>query len=257
MKPYGPDRFSSDLKDDVAALWHWYDAAGSHLVTHEDGARLRAGGVPILMYRGRWKRAVQACERRGIDPSMLADRVEASARLRAGDGPAAGGDIAPFLDLLVGSFAEALARLKGHRGSWQRRAAADFAHGLVLTQYLLAAPAFAERGVSLFCRSELDQAGLTVRAMASREMPTAYRALAWKQSIRARDSLASARSLIVEMDLRERLYAKWVWHSALERLHALEKQDFDVWASKPTLGPIARTRVRIQSIFGRTAFRSA
>ena len=187
----------------------------------------------------------------------MADRLEATARLRKGEGPASGKDLRPLVHQLGGSFAEVLALLKGLRGSWQRKSASQFASGLILIDYLTRTPELARKGITLYCESEMSDLGISTRALAGASPPTKFERLAWKQSIRARDFLAGARPLILDLDWSDRLYAKRVWLTALEQVLILEKAGFDVWSGVPELSRLGRARVRIQSIFGKAAFQNA
>ncbi|MBO6577376.1 MAG: hypothetical protein JJ896_18110 [Rhodothermales bacterium] len=257
VRPFSGKQYPEAQREAIAALWKWYDVSGSDRATKEDAARVRSGGQPLRVPAMHWRLLEDRCRRLKVDPVPLANRLEATARLRYGDGPVSGAEITPFLDQLVGCVASTYVSLIGMKGSWQRKSASEFAQGLILLEYLQWAPEYARRGMTLFCRKELKQAGITVDDLAGTEPPKGYRALAWKQSIRARDALAGARTLIVELDFLDRLYTKRVWFAALESLYVLDKRDFDVWTEKPSLSPVAKARVGIQSIFGRTAFRSS
>ncbi|MFT4606079.1 MAG: hypothetical protein ACI9W4_002825 [Rhodothermales bacterium] len=258
MRLFGPDIFPEEDREAVSALWAWFDLAGSDLATLEDAMLIRAGEKPEnKVMAAAWTKVVRKAGQSGRDLKPLADRLEATSRLRTGDGPATGKDLGPFVHLLGGSFAETLALMKGFRGSWQRRAAAQFEHGIILIDYLARTPELARKGITLYCKSDMSDLGITTRALAGASPPAKFERLAWKQSVRARDFLAGARPLILDMDWGDRLYAKRVWLTALERVLALEKAGFDVWQGVPELSRVAHARVRIQSIFGKAAFQNA
>ncbi len=258
MRPFGPDLFPEDDRQAVRVLWAWFDLAGSDLATLEDATLIRAGETPRNSKLAvAWSNVLRCAGRTGRDLKPLADRLEATSLLRQGDGPESGKDLRPFVHLLGGSFAEVLALMKGLRGSWQRAAAAQFASGLILIDYLTRTPELARKGVSLYCKSEMSDLGISTRALAGPSAPAKFERLAWKQSVRARDFLAGARPLILDLDWGDRLYAKRVWLTALEQVLILEKAGFDVWSGVPELSRVARLRVRIQSIFGKAAFQNA
>lgn len=266
VRPFGPESFGPETQEQAQALWAWYDASGAFRPGWPAGKTAASSDLPAsvtpsstrppagLSGRLILKRVEDALNELGLDSAILQLRQERAEELRAGGGPTSGADLRPFLDDYLGGLAGALSSLRGYRGSWQRRAAAEFAYGLFLIQSLHEAPEWARKGVCLFCRKEMDAAGVTIKDLAGQTVPAGYKRLAWKQSIRARDFLAGARSLIMEMGFRDRMYAKRVWLSALEHVIVLEKADFDVWTSKPGLSSVAAFRVRIQSIFGKTAF---
>lgn len=258
MRRFGPERFPEEDREAVAALWAWFDVAGSDAATLEDAEAIRAGEMPgNARLAVAWSNVRRAAGRSGRDLKPLADRLEATSRLRRGEGPESGRELRPFVHLLGGSFAEMLALVKGLRGSWQRTAAAQFAHGLILIDYLSRTPELAREGISLFCKSDMSDLGLSIDALAGPVAPPKFERLAWKQSIRARDFLAGARPLILDLDWGDRLHAKQVWLTALEEVLLLEKAGFDVWSGVPQLSSVARARVRIQSIFGKAAFQNA
>jgi 15-cis-phytoene synthase len=255
MRVFGPKRFPGDGHDSATAIWRWYDAC--HHIQPKDVTRIRRGEAPEDFPKTTWSRAEAACRKHGIDSRDLADRPEALNRLKGGETATSGGDITAMLELLVGRHARMLASIGGFRGSWQQEAAASFAAGLSILESLLAVRGFSAEGWTLFSGPEMEAAGVTLIDLAGARVPAGYRSLAWKQNIRARHALVGARPLITDMGIRDRLYAKRVWLGALELIHELDKMDFDVWTQAPRLSAIAKARIGIQSIFGRTAFRGA
>lgn len=257
MTVWPAERFPEAARETVGVLWEWHRAAMRARPSGRDAARVRAGEPAECLPAMLWQRARAACLRHGLDPARLADVLEGRHLVLTGQAPESGADLERCLDLLAGSHAEMLASLAGYSASWQKRGAASFGHALLLLDNLTRLPEQAREDAVLIVGKDLTQAGLSVEDLKSGSMPDGFGRVAWKHSIRIRDALAGARTLIVEMNLRDRLYTKRLWLSALESVIALERMEFDVWRGFTGLGPASRARILIQSIFGRTAFRNA
>jgi phytoene synthase len=253
----GPGVMPRAVRAQADALWTWFDAAGSDAHrgrAAEDAARIASGREPGL-HAWAWRAAVDACAGAGLDRALLAPRLSASARLAGSFRVRDGAELAGFAEDWCGAHARLLAGLAGLTGSWQQDMASDLARGFFLVGSVVRAPEHAARDWCFFPVADLERFGVGTDGLRSGPPSPGARRLLWRQAVRARDALAQGRPLIDEMPALLALRARRRWFGALELLLQAEAADWDVRARPPTVGPLLRFRVHVQSIAGRTAFR--
>jgi phytoene synthase len=253
----GPGEMPRAVRPQAEALWTWFDAAGSDANRSraaEDAERIASGQEPGLD-AGAWRAAVDACAETGLDRALLAPRLSASARLAGSFRVRDGAELAAFAGDWCGAHARLLAGLAGLAGSWQQDMASDLARGFFLTASVIRAPEHASRDWCFIPVADLERFDVAPGALRSGPPTPGARRLLWRQAVRARDALAQGRPLIDEMPALLALRVRRYWFGALELLLRAEAADWDVWARPPTVGPLLRFRVHLQSIAGRTAFR--
>ncbi|NBC16369.1 MAG: squalene/phytoene synthase family protein, partial [Bacteroidetes bacterium] len=128
--------------------------------------------------------------------------------------------------------------------------------GIFLTRCLARLPQDLARDRLFLSLDELAQAGVTVEQLRAGRVDEPLRKLLWKRSVRARDALGQAQSLVRDLAHRRRRWAfKRVWLGTLEVLAQIEDRGYDVWTEPITLSLRARWRVRLQALVGKAGFR--
>lgn len=242
--------------------WHqelaaWADAERAPVLDVDDARGAAEAGQHLPMVPNSVSEiAYGACDEFGLSRVLLARQIPPAAELRGVVRFERYADVAAFMD----AWAVPHARLLGKLGGLTLRAHEplldEMARGIFLTRCLARVPQDLAKDRLFLSLDELKQAGVTVEQVRAGQIDEPLRKLLWKRSVRARDALGQAQSLVRDLARRRHRWAfKRVWLGTLEVLAQIQKRDYDVWSEPITLSRRARWQVRLQALVGKAGFR--
>jgi len=128
-----------------------------------------------------------------------------------------------------------------------------FARALFLISHLMRLPHDVQRGRLFIPLDALVNYGIEEHRLFRGEVNESLRRVLWRLTVRARDELAQAEPLAADLPWRVRGTYKRYWIGGLDILARIERRDFDVWSNPIQIGRVDRFRIRLQSLFSRSA----
>ncbi len=264
-RPFRPAAFPREKREAARALWQWHAALldpdmpaldGDDLTAYFEAERekVTAGETPALVPEMTWRAARRACDEHDLRRDELAAQV-AGARVLA-EPPVSfstDAELNDFIRTWATPHALLLARLAGHRHTWQERLVHELARGFFLTARLVALPCDVQRDRFFLPTGEMEQAGVTREQLRRGAVDEALRRLLWKQTIRIRDALAQGVALSKELPRRYRTELKRSWLGALHLVRQVEERDYDVWSEPVRLSAFQKVQIQLQAFFGNAA----
>lgn len=193
-------------------------------------------------------------QRAGLD--LLADQLQAVARLESAIGPETATAWTSFVDAYAGAHACLLGGLAELTAQYQQGYLRALGRAFFTTGRLLELRRDAERGRLLLPREDLDTYGVSMDELRAEAPSEGARRFVWKQTVRARDAFAEARPLMQEVGGRNARALRLWMAGGLEVLGLVERRDYDVWSRPLRLSPLQEAQVRLIGLFGRRTFKS-
>lgn len=264
-RPFYGEGYSRSRQEVARVLWHWHSRLPQARAPALDGEDLAAyfqaerekvvRGEPLkVVGRDVWEPAYDAVEKHDLQVALLAVQVEAARRFQEPMRFATFEELQHFIQQWAAPHGRLLAALGGLDKKWQRIHVDQLTLGLFLAGRLVEMPRDLERDRLFLPLEDLARAGLSEEQLFAGEVDDAVRGALWKLSVRARDALARSQELIHDLRWRQRGPFKRVWLGGLEVLGEIERRDFDVWSEPVELSFVNRLRIRLQSVFGKSAF---
>lgn len=264
-RPFYREGYSRHRQEAARALWHWHSRLPDAHAPALDGEDLTAyfqaerekvarGEPPKVVDRAIWEAAYEVVEVHDLPAALLAVQVDAARRFQEPMRFATFEELQRFVQQWAAPHGRLLAGLAGLNEKWQRIHVDQLALGLFLVGRLVKLPRDLERDHLYLPLEDLDRAGVSEEQLLAGEIDEAVRGVLWKLSVRARDALAQSQDLIHDLRWRQRGPFKRVWLGGLEVLGEVERRDFDVWSKPVEISFVNRLRIRLQSVFGKSAF---
>ena len=218
--------------------------------------QLRAGDVDEAMRRLFWKQIVRVRDAFAQGQSLTRDLPRWQRRVfkqwwLGGQEP----PLQAFIQPWAGSQGRLLARLAGHKGSWQLPLVDELTRAFFLTGRLVHLPDDLARDRLFIPLDEMRHAGVSLDQLRAGDVDEAMRRLFWKQIVRVRDAFAQGQSLARDLPRWQRRVFKQWWLGGLELVNEIERRQYDVWSQPLMVSSVQRFRVRMQALAGRTSFR--
>lgn len=267
-RPFSEREWPAAEREDASRLWQWHlslrnpqmqeTATGENAAFFErEAEKVRQLQPTVLVDHQLTAQVYEILERRRMPATYLADQVVASAAFATG--PVrfeTKGDLAEFIRLWAASHGRLLAQLADAAHTWQLPHIDDLSRGFFLTGRLLELPRDLSDGRLFIPTSELQHHGLSFERLKKGDPDEAIRRLIWRQTVLARDALASGRLISKELSPRlSRALRRW-WFGCLEVLNEIERRKYDVWSRPIEISRIRRFFVLLQMQFSKAAFRS-
>ena len=265
-QPFNETVWAKTLRPAARALWQWHlhlaapvvDArqqADLDVFFEEESARAATGEALRILPPSVAEAAYTACRAHNLPRTLLADQVKASLGFMTAMRFETYAALQAFIQRWAGSQGRLLARLAGHKGSWQRPLVDELARAFFLTGRLARLPDDLARDRLFIPLDEMQHAGVSLEQLRAGEVDEAVRRLLWKQTVRVRDAFAQGQPLARDLSgWQRRAFKRW-WLGGLELVNEIERRDYDVWAHPLTVASAQRFRVRLQALVGRTSFR--
>ena len=265
-QPFNETVWTKELQPAARALWQWHQALAEPVVDpsgeadgntffEEERARAAAGESLRIVPPSVAEAAYAVCRAHNLPRALLADQVQASAGFLTAMRFETNAALQGFIQSWVGSQARLLARLAGHKGSWQLPLVDELARAFFLTGRLAQLPDDLSRDRLFIPLNEMQHAGVSLEQLHTGEVDEALRRLLWKQTVRIRDAFAQGQPLANDLSgWQRRVFKRW-WLGGLELVNEIERRDYDVWSQPLALSSVKRFRVGLQALAGRTSFR--
>ena len=265
-QPFNETVWTKALRPAARALWQWHlhlaePVVDGHLRADldayfgEESARAEAGQTLRVLPQPVAEAAYAACRAHNLPRALLADQVKASAGFLTAMRFETYAALQGFIRQWAGSQGRLLARLAGHKGSWQLPLVDELTRAFFLTGRLAHLPDDLSRDRLFIPLDEMRYAGVSLEQLRTGEVDEAMRRLLWKQTVRVRDSFAQGQPLARDLSgWQRRAFKRW-WLGGLELINEIERRDYDVWSQPLTITSVQRLRVRLQALVGRTSFR--
>lgn len=265
-QPFNGTVWAKALRPAAESLWHWHLHLAEPLVDarqqadleaffEEESARAEAGESLRILPQPVAEAAYETCRAHNLPRALLADQVKASASLLTAMRFEAYADLQGFMQGWVGSQGRLLARLAGHKGSWQLPLVDELARAFFLTGRLAYLPDDLARDRLFIPLDEMQHAGVSLEQLHAGEVDEAMRRLLWKQTVRIRDAFAQGQALAKDLSgWQRRAFKRW-WLGGLELVNQIERRDYDVWSQPFAISSVQRFRIHLQALVGRTSFR--
>ena len=265
-QPFNETVWTKALRPAARALWQWHLHLAEPVVDRhqrgdldaffgEESARAEAGQTLRVLPQPVAEAAYAACRAHNLPRVLLADQVKASAGFLTAMRFETYAALQGFIRQWAGSQGRLLARLAGHKGSWQLPLVDELTRAFFLTGRLAHLPDDLARDRLYIPLDEMRHAGVSLDQLRTGEVDGAMRRLFWKQIVRVRDAFAQGQSLARDLPRwQRRVFKRW-WLGGLELVNEIERRDYDVWSQPLTVSSVQRFRVRMQALAGRTSFR--
>ena len=265
-QPFNETVWTKALRPAARALWQWHlhlaePVVDGHLRADldayfgEESARAEAGQTLRVLPQPVAEAAYEACRAHNLPRALLADQVKASASFLTAMQFETYAALQDFIRQWAGSQGRLLARLAGHKGSWQLPLVDELTRAFFLTGRLAHLPDDLSRDRLFIPLDEMRYAGVSLEQLRTGEVDEAMRRLLWKQTVRVRDAFAQGQPLVRDLSGWQRRAFKQWWFGGLELINEIERRDYDVWSQPLTITSVQRLRVRLQALVGRTSFR--
>ena len=132
-QPFNETVWTKALRPAAQALWQWHRYLAEPVVYRhgeagaffeEESVRAAAGQPLRLLPQPVVEAAYETCRAHNLPRALLADQVKASAGFQTAMRFETYAALQAFIQPWAGSQGRLLARLAGHKGSWQRRSSA-------------------------------------------------------------------------------------------------------------------------------------
>jgi len=265
-QPFNETVWTKALRPAARALWQWHLHLAEPVVDGrqmadldaffgEESARAEAGQTLRVLPQPVAEAAYEACRAHNLPRALLADQVKASAGFLMAMQFETYAALQGFIRQWAGSHGRLLARLAGHKGSWQLPLVDELTRAFFLTGRLVHLPEDLSRDRLFIPLDEMRHAGVSLEQLRTGEVDEAMRRLLWKQTVRVRDAFAQGQPLARDLSgWQRRVFKRW-WLGGLELINEIERRDYDVWSQPLTITLVQRLRVRLQALVGRTSFR--
>jgi len=265
-QPFGDAAWPKALQPAAEALWHWHlslraphlgaeGGEGGTVYFDEERTRAAAGEPVRVVPASVAEAAYAACKSHALPLELLAEQVAASARFSGAIRFATSAELHTFVQQWAGSHARLLARLAGHKGSWQLPHVDELARAYFLTGRLVYLPEDLARDHLFIPLDEMQKAGVSLDQLREGTVDEALKRLFWKQTVRIRDAFAHGQNLVKDLSGRQRRVFKRWWLGGIYILTEFERRGYDVWSRPITLSTVRRMQVRMQALVGKTSFR--
>jgi len=265
-QPFNETVWTKALRPAARALWQWHLHLAEPVVDsrqmadldaffEEESARAEAGQTLRVLPQSVAEAAYQACRAHNLPRALLADQVKASAGFQTAMRFETYAALQAFIQPWAGSQGRLLARLAGHKGSWQLPLIDELTRAFFLTGRLAHLPEDLARDRLYIPLDEMRHAGVSLDQLRAGEVDEALRRLFWKQIVRVRDAFGQGQSLARDLPRWQRRVFKQWWLGGLELVNEIERRQYDVWSQPLTVSSVQRFRVRMQALAGRTSFR--
>ena len=162
-------------------------------------------------------------------------------------------EIVPFMAKYAIPTGRLLAISRGITTEWQLKLVDELSKGFFLIHRVCKYPAERSRGLTFI--PELDSAvGANMTGL--RPVEAAEKKLLWRESIRAKNHIASGMSVGQDLSRHDRIALKVYVLEALEYLNRAEKADYKLDVSQQPLGWYRLFQIKWQARFGRATFKS-
>lgn len=265
-QPFDETVWPRALRPAAQALWHWHLSLSEPMKGWEAGADVRAffeeeytraeAGQPVRVVPASVAEAAYAaCRTHTLPLAVLAEQVKAAARFTEPIRFVTYADLHAFVQQRAGSHARLLARMAGHKGSWQLPAIDELARAFFLVGRLIYLPDDLARDRLFIPLDEMQNAGVTEEQLRAGTVDEALKRLFWKQTVRIRDAFAHGQNLAKDLSgWQRRAFKRW-WLGGLYVLAEIERRDYDVWSKPIVLSGLKRMQVQLQALVGKTSFR--
>lgn len=265
-QPFNETVWTKALRPAAQALWQWRLHLAEPVVDperqddlnaffEEERSRAEAGESLRMVPQPVAEAAYEACRAHKLSRALLADQVKASAHFLGPMQFETYSALQAFIQAWAGSHGRLLARLAGHKGSWQLPLVDELTRAFFLTSRLAHLPDDLARNRLFIPLDEMQHAGVSLAQLRAGEVDEAMRRLLWKQTVRVRDAFAQGQALANDLSgWQRRVFKRW-WLGGLELVTQIERRDYDVWAAPLTISSVQRFRVHLQALVGRTSFR--
>ncbi len=265
-QPFNETVWTKALRPAAQVLWQWHRYLAEPVVYRrgeadwsaffeEESVRAEAGQTLRILPQPVVEAAYETCRAHNLPRALLADQVNASAGFLTAMRFETYAALQAFIQPWAGSQGRLLARLAGHKRSWQLPLVDELTRAFFLTGRLAHLPDDLARDRLYIPLDEMRHAGVSLEQLRAGEVDEAMRRLFWKQIVRVRDAFAQGQSLARDLPRwQRRVFKRW-WLGGLELVNEIERRDYDVWSQPLTVSSVQRFRVRIQALAGRTSFR--
>ncbi len=265
-QPFNETVWTKALRPAAQALWQWHRYLAEPVVYRrgeadwsaffeEESVRAAAGQTLRILPQPVVEAAYETCRAHNLPRALLADQVNASAGFLTAMRFETYAALQAFIQPWAGSQGRLLARLAGHKRSWQLPLVDELTRAFFLTGRLAHLPDDLARDRLYIPLDEMRYAGVSLDQLRAGEVDEAMRRLFWKQIVRVRDAFAKGQSLARDLPRWQRWVFKRWWLGGLELVNEIERRDYDVWSQPLTVSSVQRFRVRMQALAGRTSFR--
>ncbi len=265
-QPFNETVWTKALRPAAQALWQWHRYRAEPVVYRhgeadwsaffeEESVRAAAGQTLRILPQPVVEAAYETCRAHNLPRALLADQVNASAGFLTAMRFETYAALQAFIQPWAGSQGRLLARLAGHKRSWQLPLVDELTRAFFLTGRLAHLPDDLARDRLYIPLDEMRHAGVSLDQLRAGEVDEAMRRLFWKQIVRVRDAFAQGQSLSRDLPRWQRRVFKQWWLGGLELVNEIERRDYDVWSQPLTVSSVQRFRVRMQALAGRTSFR--
>lgn len=247
------------------ALWHWHlaltdpnldgiDDAPSAVFKREQ-ERVEAGDPVRIVPPSVWKDAYSACAEHGLDRTELGRQVRAAGAFHGATRFQTPEALETFVRRWAVSHGRLLAQLAGVTLSVQLAYADELARGFFHLARLLRLPADLAEDRLFLPLETLRERDVAVEQLRAGPPDEAVQRVLWREGVRVRDALAQGRPLMSALSLRHRFFLKRAWMGAVELLDVLDRRDYDLWTSPPTLTVGRKLQIYLRMLFGRSGTR--
>lgn len=258
-RPYYTGGFSGAQRRAAQAFWDWYtvtNEAPSVWQQHSTEA-LRTlileerplPNVPEAVTRALYRHADEQSVPLDVFAQQIRSAVSQGEELRFNTYD----ELEQFMQDGVCRLGEALMHVLGMANRFQLPHAQAFARALFLISRLMRLPHDVHRGRLFIPLDALANYGIEEHRLFRGEVNESLRRVLWRLTVRARDELAQAEPLAADLPWRARGTYKRYWIGGLDILARIERRDFDVWSNPIQIGRVDRFRIRLQSLFSRSA----
>lgn len=258
-RPYYTGGFSGTQRNAAQAFWDWYAVtneapAGWQQHTTEALRTLVLEERPLPDVPESITRSLyQHADTQGVPLDVFARQLRSAVREGEELRFETYDELERFMHDGVCQLAEALMHLLDMANRFQLPHAHAFARALFLISRLMRLPQDVQRGRLYIPLNALATYDIEEHRLFRGEVNEALRRVLWRLTVRARDELAQAEPLAADLPWRIRGTYKRYWIGGLDILARIERRDFDVWSNPIQVGHIDRLRIRLQSLFSRSA----
>jgi len=258
-RPYYGKGFGRTQQAAAEAFWDWYlhlNQAPPSWAEHSDEALrtlvLEERPLPDVP-EDPMRALYQHADAQGVPLEVFARQIRSAVRTGEELRFSSYDELETFMEEGVCMLAEAHMHLLDMANRFQLAHAHAFARALFYISRLIKLPEDVKQGRLFIPLQELEQYGIEEHRLFRGEVNEPLRRVLWRVTVRARDELAQAEPLAADLPWRARGVYKRFWIGGLDALARIERRNFDVWSRPINVRWIDRFRIRLHSLFSRSA----